>query len=194
MREVSRGDIYLADLGENIGSVQRGERPVVIVQNNKGNKYSPTITVIPITTKIHRSKGFPTHVILDHIGGLDEESASMAEQITTISRSKLIKYIGSIPDDFMETRINKTIRIQLGLDNIERVDKKERSKPDTLNVPIWHKTSMTVEEASEYSNIGINRIRELCKDPLNKISFQVGRKILIKREAFDEYLNNVELI
>ncbi|WP_044958664.1 excisionase [Butyrivibrio sp. WCD2001] len=68
----------------------------------------------------------------------------------------------------MKTRINKTIRIQLGLDNIERVDKKERSKPDTLNVPIWHKTSMTVEEASEYSNIGINRIRELCKDPLNK--------------------------
>ena len=66
MREVLRGNIYLANLGENIGSVQRGERPVVIVQNNKGNKYSPTITVIPVTTKIHRSKGFPTHVLLDH--------------------------------------------------------------------------------------------------------------------------------
>ena len=56
MMEIKRGDIFLADLGEYIGSVQRGERPVLVVQNNKGNKYSPTVTVIPITTKIHKSK------------------------------------------------------------------------------------------------------------------------------------------
>ena len=93
--EIKRGDIFLADLGESIGSVQRGERPVLVVQNNKGNKYSPTVTVIPITTKIHKSKEFPTHTILDHIGG--EKSASIAEQITTIRRDNLMQYIGRIP-------------------------------------------------------------------------------------------------
>ena len=63
-----------------------------------------------------------------------------------------------------------------------------------MDIPIWRKASMTVEEAARYSNIGESKIRELCKDPLLKISFQVGRKILIKRAAFDDYLNNIELI
>lgn len=111
--EIKRGDIFLADLGESIGSVQRGERPVLVVQNNKGNKYSPTVTVIPITTKIHKSKEFPTHTILENIGGLDEKSASMAEQITTIGREKLMRYIGSLPESFMKNVIDETLCIQL---------------------------------------------------------------------------------
>ena len=113
MMEIKRGDIFLADLGESIGSVQRGERPVLVVQNNKGNKYSPTVTVIPITTKIHKSKEFPTHTILENIGGLDEKSASMAEQITTIGREKLMRYIGSLPESFMKNVIDETLCIQL---------------------------------------------------------------------------------
>lgn len=163
---------------------------MIVVQNNKGNRYSPTITVIPITTKIHRSKGFPTHAILDHMGGLDEESASMAEQITTISRSKLVRYIGSLTEKFMVARIDKTMLIQLGMTIPESTGKK--SAP--IEVPIWHKASLTVEEAAEYSNIGINRIKELCKELGTNFAFQIGRKILIKREAFDEYLRNVKLL
>ena len=195
MREVKRGDIYLADLGDNLGSVQRGERPVIIVQNNKRKIYSPTVTVIPITTKIHRSKGYPTHAILDHMGGLCEASASMAEQITTINKGSLKKYLGSLSESFMKTRVNKTMRIQLGMESdIEKKPPDKIVKPDPMEVPIWHKASMTVDEAAEYSNIGVNKIRELCKDPLLHISFQIGRKILIKRAAFDEYLNNIELI
>lgn len=212
MKEIKRGDIYLADLGENIGSVQRGERPVIVVQNNKGNRYSPTITVIPITTKIHRSKGFPTHAILDHMGGLDEESASMAEQITTISRDKLVRYIGHLADKFMMSHIDKTLLIQLGLftpaigvkamrgqvlknQGLEPCSENEIGVKNYNNgVPIWHKASLTVEEAAEYSNIGVNRIRDLCKDPVTKFSFKVGKKVLIKREAFDEYLRSVQLL
>ena len=195
MREVKRGDIYLADLGDSQGSVQKGERPVIIVQNNKGNIYSPTVTVIPVTTKIHRSKGFPTHVILDGMAGLSETSASMAEQITTINKGSLKKYIGSLSESFMKSRINKTIKIQLGMESeLEKKSKADIAKPDPVDIPIWRKASMTVEEAARYSNIGESKIRELCKDPLLKISFQVGRKILIKRAAFDEYLNNIELI
>lgn len=197
MKEIKRGDIYLADLGDNIGSVQRGERPVIVVQNNKGNRYSPTITVIPITTKIHRSKGFPTHVILDHMGGLDEESASMAEQITTISRDKLVRYIGSLTENFMATKIDKTLNIQLGLKADSRTYTKKQAadhSAESCEVPIWHKASLTVDEAAAYTNIGVNRIRELCKVPYNKFTFQVGRKILIKREVFDKYLREVEVL
>ncbi len=115
MFDVQRGDVYLADLGEGVGSEQKGERPVLIVQNNTGNHYSPTITVLPITTKIHKSEGMPTHAVIDDISVLDEKSASMAEQITTISRDKLIRYLGSIPERLMKKQINKTMCIQLGL-------------------------------------------------------------------------------
>ena len=59
---------------------------------------------------------------------------------------------------------------------------------------IGAKDSLTVEEATEYSNIGVNRIRDLCKDPVTKFSFKVGKKVLIKREAFDEYLRGVQLL
>lgn len=197
MREIKRGDIYLADLGDNIGSVQRGERPVIVVQNDKGNRFSPTITVIPTTTKIHRSKGFPTHVILDHMGGLDEESASMAEQITTISRDKLLRYIGSLTEKFMANKIDRTISIQLGLrtENAACATKASmKQKAETPDVPIWHKASLTIEEAAAYSNIGLNRIRELCKIPGNDFALQIGRKILVRREAFDEYLRSVKAL
>lgn len=129
------------------------------------------------------------------MGGLSEESASMAEQITTINKGSLLKFIGSLSDTFMKTRIDKTIMIQLGMEkNIEKKSPDKMAKPDPKDVPIWHKASMTVEEASQYSNIGVNKIRELCKDPLLHISFQIGRKILIKRAAFDAYLDNIELI
>ena len=114
MLVVHRGDIYLADLGEGVGSEKRGERPVLIVQNNKGNIFSPTVTVLPITTKIHKSEGMPTHVILDDINGLSEKSAIMAEQITTIDKSKLIKKLGILDKRFMSKFVNPKILIQLG--------------------------------------------------------------------------------
>ena len=67
-------------------------------------------------------------------------------------------------------------------------------KSSGIGVPIWYKVSLTVEEAAEYSNIGVNRIRELCKEPMTKFSFKVGKKVLIKREAFDEYLRGISLM
>ena len=83
MRTVKRGELYFADLGTGIGSEQWGERPVLIVQNDKGNLYSPTTIVLPLTTQVHKSKGLPVHVILDKMEGLDQTSAVMAEQIVT---------------------------------------------------------------------------------------------------------------
>lgn len=124
MNIIKRGDIYLADLGEGVGSEQHGVRPVLVIQNNVGNKYSPTITVLPITTKIHKSKGLPTHVIINHMGGLDEISAIMAEQISTIDKTKLFTYLGTIPQEAMKKDVNKAVCIQLGLSGRKRYGRK----------------------------------------------------------------------
>ena len=120
MDEIKRGDIYLADLGNGIGSEQHGVRPVLVVQNNKGNHFSPTVTVLPITTKIHKSKGLPTHVIISDKYGLEQRSSIMAEQIVTIDRSRFFTYLGSISDKEMDKDVNKAIRIQLGLSRREK--------------------------------------------------------------------------
>ena len=189
------GEIYEVDFGENVGTEFSGRHLAVCL--NDTTAFEDRVLVIPITTKIHRSKGFPTHVLLDHMGGLDEESASMAEQITTISRDKLVRYIGSLTENFMATKIDKTLNIQLGLKADSRTYTKKQAadhSAESCEVPIWHKASLTVDEAAAYTNIGVNRIRELCKVPYNKFTFQVGRKILIKREVFDKYLREVEAL
>ena len=121
---VRRGEIYLADLGAGVGSEQKGERPVVIVQNNKGNKYSPTVSVVPITTKIHKSAGMSTHVLLGKSAGLDMESACMAEQVMTIDKKRLIARIGKLPENVMSRDIAKALNIQLDL----KVGKKRNGK------------------------------------------------------------------
>ena len=115
MDEIKWGDVFLADLGEGSGSEQRGVRPVIIVQNNTGNRYSTTVTVIPVTTKIHKSKGLPTHLVLGNRFGLEETSAAMAEQITTIDKAKLLEYLGRVDDKYMKKQINKIILVQIGL-------------------------------------------------------------------------------
>ena len=112
---VKRGEIYMADLDTVRGSEQGGIRPVLIIQNDKGNEYSPTTVVLPLTTKIHKSAVMPTHVILKDIEGLSEKSASMAEQIRTIDKGRLIEYIGCVPKIVMDTAIRRTIRTELAI-------------------------------------------------------------------------------
>lgn len=125
MDKIQRGEIYLADLGEGVGSEQKGTRPVLIVQNNRGNKYSPTVTVLPITTKIHKSSGLPTHVIIDKMGGLKVKSATIAEQIVTIDKTRLIEYMGSLDERFMRDNIDRSILVQLSIDNNRKRGRKD---------------------------------------------------------------------
>ena len=110
---VKRGEIYMADLDPVVGSEQGSMRPVLIIQNDKGNQYSPTTVVLPLTTKVHKSSVMPTHVILKEIAGLTATSAVMAEQIRTIDKGRLIEYIGAVPKVLMDTAIRKTIRTEL---------------------------------------------------------------------------------
>ncbi|HHV98179.1 MAG TPA: type II toxin-antitoxin system PemK/MazF family toxin [Clostridiaceae bacterium] len=112
--KIKRGDIWIADLGTNtIGSEQGKIRPVLVVQNNAGNNYSPTVTIVPLTSR--KKKKLPTHVEIDDLY-LPKPSIALAEQITTIDKSKLRKYIGEINSDIMN-KIDYAIAIQMNLTN-----------------------------------------------------------------------------
>lgn len=95
-RTYLRGDMYFADLGKGIGSEQEGYRPVVIIQNNIGNKYSPTVIVASISGKIGSKAKLPTHYYIGAENGLGQPSIILLEQIRTIDKHRLENYIGRL--------------------------------------------------------------------------------------------------
>lgn len=112
--EVKRGDIFYADLSPVIGSEQGGVRPVLIVQNDIGNKYSPTVIVAAITSQINKAK-LPTHMeIKAYDYGLNRDSVVLLEQIRTIDKKRLREKIGHFDDDMME-KVDQGLLISLGL-------------------------------------------------------------------------------
>lgn len=111
---VKRGDIYYADLSPVIGSEQGGIRPVIIIQNDIGNKYSPTIIVAAITSQINKAK-LPTHVeISSEEYGLSRDSVVLLEQIRTIDKRRLKEKIGHMSDEDIK-KVNSALYISLGI-------------------------------------------------------------------------------
>lgn len=111
---VKRGDIYYADLSPVVGSEQGGIRPVLVIQNDIGNKYSPTVIAAAITSQINKAK-MPTHIELaakDY--GLNKDSVILLEQIRTIDKRKLREKIGRIDDGLMAS-VNNALSISFGL-------------------------------------------------------------------------------
>ena len=113
-RNIQRGDMYYADLSPSIGSEQNGVRPVLIVQNNIGNKYSPTVVIAAITSKAARKAKLPTHISLAVVSGLDKDSLVLLEQIRTIDRKRLGGYVGTLDEETMK-EIDKALAVSLGL-------------------------------------------------------------------------------
>jgi mRNA interferase MazF len=114
---VKRGDIYYADLSPVIGSEQGGIRPVLIVQNDVGNKYSPTVIAAAITSQINKAK-LPTHIeISAQEYGLPKDSVILLEQIRTIDKKRLKEKIGHLDDELME-KVNEALNISFGLSEI----------------------------------------------------------------------------
>lgn len=111
--KILKGDIFYADLGETRGSEQNGIRPVLVIQNNIGNKYSPTVIVTPLTSKV-KNKGQPTHVVLNCECGLSEKSMALLEQIRTLDRFRLRQYISSIDEQTIQS-IDAAIAASFGL-------------------------------------------------------------------------------
>lgn len=109
---VKRGELYYADLSPVVGSEQGGVRPVLVVQNDTGNKYSPTVIAAAVTSKIHKAR-LPTHIELPHAYGLAKDSVILLEQIRTIDKKRLMTRIGELPPATMNL-VNKAILISLG--------------------------------------------------------------------------------
>ncbi|MDD6565105.1 MAG: type II toxin-antitoxin system PemK/MazF family toxin [Clostridiales bacterium] len=111
---VKRGEIYYADLSPVVGSEQGGIRPVLVVQNDVGNKYSPTIIAAAITSKINKAK-MPTHIELSaNIYGLNKDSVVLLEQIRTIDKQRLKERIGKL-DSTMMSSVDKALYISFGM-------------------------------------------------------------------------------
>ncbi len=111
---VKRGDIFYADLSPVVGSEQGGIRPVIIIQNDIGNKYSPTIIVAAITSQINKAK-LPTHVeISSEEYGLNKDSVVLLEQIRTLDKKRLKEKIGHMTDKDIQ-KVDEALLISMGL-------------------------------------------------------------------------------
>ncbi len=120
---VKRGDIFYADLSPVIGSEQGGIRPVLVVQNDVGNKYSPTVIAAAITSRINKAK-LPTHIEIEADEyGLQKDSVVLLEQIRTIDKKRLREKIGRL-DEIQMVKVNDAISISFGLGKRE-------------NSPVW---------------------------------------------------------
>ena len=109
-----RGDMYYADLGKGIGSEQEGYRPVVIIQNNVGNKHSPTVIIASITSKRDAKAKLPTHYLIGAEDGLEMPSLVLLEQLRTIDKRRLSSFIGHLAEKHIQG-INHALAVSVGL-------------------------------------------------------------------------------
>lgn len=110
---IKRGDIFYADLSPVVGSEQGGVRPVLIIQNDVGNKYSPTVIISAITSQLNKAK-LPTHVEVSSDFGLPKNSVVLLEQIRTIDKKRLREKIGHT-DEFFMKKVNEALTKSVGI-------------------------------------------------------------------------------
>ena len=113
-RTYKRGDMYYADLGKGIGSEQEGYRPVLIIQNNTGNRHSTTVIVAPISSKVDVKPKLPTHYFIDAECGLQLPSIVLLEQLRTVSKQRLEGYIGRLDKKHIRG-VNHALAVSIGL-------------------------------------------------------------------------------
>ncbi len=112
---VKRGELYYADLSPVVGSEQGGVRPILIVQNDTGNRYSPTIIAAAVTSKLDKAR-LPTHIELSAKEfGLSKDSVILLEQIRTLDKRRLKERIGELSDSKMQ-KVNVALMISLGFE------------------------------------------------------------------------------
>ena len=112
MKNIVKGAIFYADLDPIIGSEQQGIRPVVIIQNEMGNKHSPTVLVAPISTK--KDKILPTHILVKQFDKIRHDSIVLLEQIRVLDKSRLKGYLGILDNETIE-QVNEAIKISFEL-------------------------------------------------------------------------------
>ena len=113
MKEIKKGQIYYADLSPVVGSEQGGYRPVLIIQNDIGNRYSPTTIIAVITTRKTKAN-LPTHIWLNSECGLPKESMVECEQVRTIDKKRLKSFMGQVSEEVL-AEIDKGLKISFAL-------------------------------------------------------------------------------
>ncbi len=115
---IQRGELYSADLDPVVGSEQGVFRPVLVIQNDIGNRFSPTIIVLAVTSQLQKAR-LPTHVPVPAAGhGLDRDSVILAEQVRTLDKKRLRERIGTLSPEYMEA-VARALSISLGLDKTQ---------------------------------------------------------------------------
>ena len=115
---IRKGDLYFADLSPVVGSEQGGVRPVLVVQNDVGNKYSPTIIVAAVTSRMNKAK-LPTHVEIDAAdNGLIKDSVVLMEQLRTIDKKRLKERIGTLDSELIPN-VNQALSVSLGIGGLK---------------------------------------------------------------------------
>lgn len=126
MTPIKRGDIFYADLSPVVGSEQGGIRPILIVQNDVGNKYSPTVIAAAITSKLNKSR-LPTHIEVDaSMYGLAKNSVILLEQIRTLDKRRLKEKMGHL-DRAEMYKVNQALSVSFGLGEAEFEEARESS-------------------------------------------------------------------
>ena len=114
-----RGDIYFADLDPVVGSEQGGTRPVIVIQNDTGNKHSPTLIVATVTTRIRKKENMPTHLLIKDNPACREASVVQLEQIRTIDKCRIDNYLGKVTPHEM-VAIEKALSISLAMEQLKK--------------------------------------------------------------------------
>ncbi len=114
VERIRRNEIYLANLGKTVGSEQRGVRPVLIVQNDLGNKHSPTTIIIPMTKRVEKYNSIPTHIQIKPFGKMKYEATIMAEQIKVIDKVRLLDRIDILPKKYIDI-VDRAMKIAIDL-------------------------------------------------------------------------------
>lgn len=117
--EYRRGDIYLADLSPICGSEQGGVRPVVVIQNNTGNRHAPTLIVAVVTAKTRKKAKQPTHYLIRNNPALSKPSMVLLEQIRTIDKQRIVRYLGKATRREM-FGISRALLVSLALNTLSR--------------------------------------------------------------------------
>ena len=114
--KIRRGEIYIADLRPVVGSEQDGVRPVLILQNDIGNMFSPTTIVAPLTSQVSRKHRLPTHVETGEVDGLPSDSVVLLEQIRVLDKSRLMSLVSTLRGSCIMEGIDRALEVSLDLD------------------------------------------------------------------------------
>ena len=169
-KEIQRGDLFYYDFGKREGSVQSGERPVMVIQADNFNANAPTIIVAAVTA-VMKKKYLPSHIILGEDFGLKKPSMVLLEQIQTVNKDELTDYIGSVNDERLWKQINAALKKTFGYD-----------------IPLWCKPNLSIEEAAAYSGIGMGKLYEMTESQDCPFVLWIGSRRMIKRKVFDEFI------